>query len=202
MSDNIVLASNNTGKLKEFTALFAAHNIIILPQSQFNVPECPEPHCTFVENALAKARHASRYSGLPALADDSGICVNALAGAPGVLSARFAGEPKSDFANNAKITELLQKQVDKSCYYVCVLVFVRHPDDPQPIIAEGIWHGEWVNQAAGEGGFGYDPHFYLSEYAQTAAQILPEHKNLISHRAKAMHELLTKFQAASLFQAA
>lgn len=193
----IVLASSNTGKLKEFSALFAAQQIEILPQSQFNMPECPEPHQTFIENALAKARHASRYSGLPALADDSGICLNALGGAPGVLSARFAGDyPKSDAANNAKVSELLRHHADKSAYYVCVLVLVRHPDDPQPIIAEGIWQGTWQEQAAGAFGFGYDPHFFLEAEQQTAAQIPPELKNQISHRAQALQEIWRKIQAA------
>ena len=139
MLSQIVLASNNAGKLREFAALFAAHRIQILPQSAFNTPECAEPYGTFVENALAKARHASQHSGLPALADDSGICINALGGAPGVHSARYAGEPKSDAANNAKASAELAPHADKSCYYVCVLVLVRHPNDPQPIIAEGIW---------------------------------------------------------------
>lgn len=197
MFSKIVLASGNAGKLKEFSALFSAANIEILPQSQFNTPECPEPFHTFVENALAKARHASQYSGLPALADDSGICVNALGGAPGVLSARFAGDnPKSDAANNAKVSQLLANQADKSCYYVCVLVLVRHPNDPQPIIAEGIWHGTWQFQAAGEHGFGYDPHFFLPEHNITAAQMQPEIKNQISHRAQALQELWRKIQAA------
>ena len=133
MLSQIVLASNNAGKLREFAALFAAHRIQILPQSAFNTPECAEPYGTFVENALAKARHASQHSGLPALADDSGICFNALGGAPGVHSARYAGEPKSDAANNAKASAELAPHADKSCYYVCVLVLVRHPADPQPI---------------------------------------------------------------------
>lgn len=196
MFPKIVLASNNAGKLKEFSALFAAQQIDILPQSAFNTPECPEPHCTFVENAIAKARHASQHSGLPALADDSGICVNALNGAPGVLSARFAGEnPKSDAANNAKVSAELANCVDTSCYYVCVLVLVRHAQDPQPIIAEGIWRGQWQTQSAGEHGFGYDPHFYLPEYACTAAQLSPEDKNRISHRALALQELLRKIQS-------
>lgn len=191
----IVLASGNAGKLKEFTALFAQQNITVLPQSQFNTPDCPEPYHTFVENALAKARHASQYSKLPALADDSGICINALNGAPGVLSARFAGDnPKSDAANNAKVSQLLAAHQDKSAYYVCVLVLVRHPDDPQPIIAEGIWQGLWQDQAAGEHGFGYDPHFYLPEQNCTAAQMLPERKNQISHRAQALQELMQKIQ--------
>ncbi len=197
MLNQIVLASNNAGKLREFSALFATQHIEVLPQSAFNVPECPEPYHTFVENALAKARHASRVSGLPALSDDSGICVNALGGAPGVLSARFAGDnPKSDAANNAKVSHELGKFDDKSCYYVCVLVLVRHADDPQPIIAEGIWRGTWQPEAAGEHGFGYDPHFYLSEQGCTAAELSPDMKNQISHRALALRELLNKIQAA------
>lgn len=192
--EQIVLASNNVGKLKEFSMLFAERYIQVLPQSQFNVPDCPEPHCTFVENAIAKARHASKYSGLPALADDSGICVNALNGAPGVLSARFAGDnPKSDAANNAKVSQLLADATDLSCYYVCVLVLVRHFEDPQPIIAEGIWQGQWQMQAVGENGFGYDPHFFLPEYQQTAAQLSPETKNTMSHRAQALRLLWQKF---------
>ena len=196
MLEKIVLASGNAGKLKEFSRLFAAHNIQILPQSQFDTPECPEPYHTFVENALAKARHASRHSGLPALADDSGICANALGGAPGVQSARYAGEnPKSDAANNAKLSAELADKADKSCYYVCVLVFVRHPDDPQPVIAEGIWRGQWQIDAKGQNGFGYDPHFYLPEHGLTAAELAPETKNAESHRAQALRELLTKIAA-------
>ena len=131
MFEKIVLASGNAGKLKEFSRLFADLNIEVLPQSQFNTPECPEPYHTFVENALAKARHAAKYSGLPALADDSGICTNALNGAPGIFSARYAGEnPKSDAANNAKLSADLADKDDKSCYYVCVLVLVRHEKRP------------------------------------------------------------------------
>ena len=137
MFDKIVLASGNAGKLKEFSRLFADLNIEVLPQSQFDTPECPEPYRTFVENALAKARHAAKHSGLPALADDSGICAAALNGAPGVLSARYAGaNPKSDAANNKRLSDELAYQADKSCHYVCVLVLVRHENDPQPIIAE------------------------------------------------------------------
>lgn len=195
MFSKIVLASNNVGKLREFSQLFATHHMDILPQSAFNIPECPEPHHTFVENALAKARHASRLSGLPALADDSGLCVNALGGAPGVLSARFAGDmPKSDVANNTKVSTELADKADKSCFYVCVLVLVRHADDPQPIIAEGIWHGQWQAQAMGENGFGYDPHFYVAEYGCTVAQLSPEQKNGISHRALALQELWRKLE--------
>ncbi|MDO4696096.1 MAG: RdgB/HAM1 family non-canonical purine NTP pyrophosphatase [Neisseria sp.] len=192
MFEQIVLASSNSGKLKEFAALFGTKNIKILPQSQFGIPECPEPHHTFLENALAKARHAAGRSGLPALADDSGICFPALGGAPGVLSARFAGEPKSDAANNAKACKQLAEQDDRSCYYVCVLVLLRHEHDPQPIVAEGIWRGTWQNQAAGSNGFGYDPHFFLSEYGCTAAELSVEHKNIVSHRAQALQQLLAK----------
>lgn len=189
----IVLASNNQGKIREFQQLFSEQGIEILSQAEFNTPECPEPYFTFVENALAKARHASKHSGLPALADDSGICVNALGGKPGVLSARFAGNhPKSDEANNAKVSAELIDKKDKSCYYVCVLVWVRHEHDPQPIIAEGVWHGQWQNEAQGEHGFGYDPHFYLPEQGCTAAQLSPEQKNNLSHRALALKELLQK----------
>ena len=177
MFEKIVLASGNAGKLKEFSRLFADLNIEVLPQSQFNTPECPEPYHTFVENALAKARHAAKYSGLPALADDSGICTNALNGAPGIFSARYAGEnPKSDAANNAKLSADLADKDDKSCYYVCVLVLVRHENDPQPIIAEGIWRGQWQAETAGTNGFGYDPHFYLAEHGCTAAELDPEIK--------------------------
>lgn len=197
MFDKIVLASGNAGKLKEFSRLFAEHHIEVLPQSQFNTPECPEPYFTFVENALAKARHAAKHSGLPALADDSGICANALGGAPGVFSARYAGEhPKSDAANNAKLSAELADQTDKSCYYVCVLVFVRHEHDPQPIIAEGIWKGQWQAEAAGENGFGYDPHFFLAEHGCTAAELTPDIKNRESHRGQALRELLQKISAA------
>lgn len=197
MFDKIVLASGNAGKLKEFSRLFAEHHIEVLPQSQFNTPECPEPYFTFVENALAKARHAAKHSGLPALADDSGICANALGGAPGVFSARYAGEhPKSDVANNAKLSAELANQADKSCYYVCVLVFVRHEHDPQPIIAEGIWKGHWQAKAAGENGFGYDPHFFLAEHGCTAAELAADVKNRESHRGQALRELLQKISAA------
>ncbi|MDO5074125.1 MAG: RdgB/HAM1 family non-canonical purine NTP pyrophosphatase [Neisseria animaloris] len=193
MFKQIVLASGNAGKLKEFTRWFAGRHIEVLPQSVFNVPECPEPYVTFIENAIAKARHASKHSGKPALADDSGICAPALGGAPGIYSARFAGEnPKSDAANNAKLSAELTGKADQSCYYICVLVLVRHENDPQPIIAEGIWRGVWQQQAAGENGFGYDPHFYLPELGCTAAELDPDTKNRISHRGLALVELKKK----------
>lgn len=193
MFGQIVLASGNAGKLKEFSRWFAARNIEVLPQAAFNVPECPEPHPTFIENAIAKARHASKHSGKPALADDSGICAEALGGAPGIYSARFAGEnPKSDTANNAKLSAALATHADKHCYYVCVLALVRHENDPQPLVAEGIWHGVWQETAAGTNGFGYDPHFYLPEHGCTAAELPPDVKNRISHRGLALEELKKK----------
>jgi XTP/dITP diphosphohydrolase len=190
----VVLASNNAGKLKEFRALLAELDLDVHAQGEFNVPEAEEPYPTFVENALTKARHAARLTGLPALADDSGVCVNALGGAPGVYSARYAGEPKSDAANNAKLLQDLAGSADRSAYYYCVLVYVRHADDPQPVIAEGLWHGEMVEAALGEGGFGYDPHFYLPQLHKTAAQLSSEEKNAISHRGQALRELIGKLK--------
>lgn len=190
---NLVLASNNAGKLREFSALFGPLGWQLLAQAELNIPEADEPFHTFVENALTKARHASRLSGMPALADDSGLCVKALDGAPGVYSARYAGEPKSDANNNQKLTQQLANSPDKSAYYYCVLVFVRHADDPQPIIAEGVWQGQIVELPRGQHGFGYDPHFYLPEYQKTVAELPPELKNQVSHRAKALAELIKKF---------
>jgi len=163
-------------------------------QGEFNVPEAEEPHPTFIENALAKARHAARMTGLPALADDSGICANALGGAPGVLSARYAGEPKSDERNNQKLIAELAAHADKSAFYYCVLVFMRHADDPQPIIAEGRWDGEIVAQARGQGGFGYDPYFLLPGLGKTAAELSAEEKNRLSHRGQALHLLVDKLR--------
>ncbi len=188
----LVVASNNPGKLREFDALLAPLGWEIIPQTALNVSECEEPHGTFVENALAKARHASAATGLPALADDSGICVHALGGAPGVYSARYAGEPKSDQRNNEKLIEELAGQADRSAHYVCVLVFVRRPDDPQPLIAEGEWHGEIVDSPRGEGGFGYDPYFLLSDEGVTAAELPAEEKNSRSHRGKALTKLVAQ----------
>lgn len=188
----LVVASNNPGKLREFDALLAPLGWETIPQTALNVSECEEPHGTFVENALAKARHASAATGLPALADDSGICVHALGGAPGVYSARYAGEPKSDQRNNEKLIEELAGQADRSAHYVCVLVFVRRPDDPQPLIAEGEWHGEIVDSPRGEGGFGYDPYFLLSNEGVTAAELPAEEKNSRSHRGKALTKLVAR----------
>ena len=186
----LVLASGNPGKLREFATLLAQFDFEVLAQSAFNVPEADEPHCTFAENALAKARHAARLTGLPALADDSGICVSALGGAPGVYSARYAGEPKSDARNNEKLVAALQGQADRRAHYVAVLVLLRHADDPQPLIAQGEWHGEIVDTPQGGNGFGYDPHFYLPELKMTAAELSADMKNRISHRGQALAQLI------------
>jgi XTP/dITP diphosphohydrolase len=188
----LVLASNNPGKLREFQALLAPLGWEVLPQSQLGVSEAEEPHCTFVENALAKARHASASTGLPALADDSGICIDALQGAPGVHSARFAGEPKSDARNNALMVEKLAGQSNRKAHYVCVLVLVHSADDPQPIIAEGEWHGEIIDTPRGAGGFGYDPYFLLPEMELTAAELDAARKNTLSHRGAACRRLLAR----------
>jgi XTP/dITP diphosphohydrolase len=185
----LVVASGNAGKLREIGAILAPLGFTVLPQSQFNVPEAEEPHPTFVENALAKARNAALHTGLPALADDSGICVNAFAGAPGVHSARYAGEPKSDDRNNAKLVEALAGNPDRSAYYFAVLVLVRHANDPEPLIAEGRWPGEVVETPRGTNGFGYDPYFLLPDLGKTAAELDPDQKNVVSHRAKALRRL-------------
>lgn len=192
MTRPLVLASNNRGKLAEFARLLAPLGFELKTQGELNISEAEEPHPTFIENALAKARHASRESGLPALADDSGICVPALGGAPGVFSARYAGEPKSDAANNAKLIADLQDHTDTSAYYYCVLVYLRHAEDPQPVIAEARWSGQVIAEARGQGGFGYDPHFWLPSLNKTAAELSPEEKNTISHRAQALRILIAQ----------
>ena len=186
----LVLASGNDGKLREFRRLLAPHAIDVVAQSELGVPEADEPHPTFVENALAKARNASRHARLPALADDSGICVVALGGAPGVQSARYAGDPKSDARNNAKLVDALAGIDDRRAHYACVLVVVTHPDDPEPVIAEGRWHGRVVDRPRGSGGFGYDPHFEDLASGLTGAELPLERKNLLSHRGKAMRALI------------
>ncbi len=191
----LVLASNNPGKLREFSQMLATIDFQVLPQGQLGVSEAEEPHFTFVENALAKARHAARLTGLPAMADDSGICASALGGEPGVHSARYAGEPKSDERNNRKLIAELATKSDRRAHYVCVLVFVRHADDPQPIITEGEWHGEIVDTPAGENGFGYDPYFWVPEKGCTAAQLAPADKNEMSHRGKALRQLMERLRA-------
>lgn len=190
----IVLASSNQGKLKEFYQILAPLGFDLHSQSEFNVPDSPEPYFTFLENALAKARHASKLTGLPALADDSGICVNALQGAPGVFSARYSGEPKSDQRNNEKLLADLAMYDDKSAYFYCVLVFVRYENDPQPVIADGILRGVLTETPSGNAGFGYDPYFYLPELKKTVADLNHEQKNQISHRGQALKMLVEKLK--------
>jgi XTP/dITP diphosphohydrolase len=191
----IVIASSNPGKLREFAALLRPFDFEALPQSAFGVTDADEPYKTFVENALAKARHASRATGLPALADDSGVCALALNGAPGVYSARYAGEPKSDIRNNVKLLAELASHQDRRAFYYCALVLVMHADDPRPLIADGEWHGEIIESPHGAGGFGYDPYFFLPEYQRTAAELPADIKNRVSHRGIAMQSLAEKLRA-------
>jgi XTP/dITP diphosphohydrolase len=194
MTQRLILASNNAGKLKEFNELLSTVGFAVHAQGEFGVPEADEPHHTFVENALEKARHASRLTGLPALADDSGVCVNALGGAPGVYSARYAGEPKSDARNNARMIADLAPHADKSAYYYCVLVYVRYADDPQPVIADGRWNGEMIDTPRGAGGFGYDPYFYIPSLGKCAAELTADEKNALSHRGQALRALVEKLR--------
>ena len=191
----LVIATGNAHKLHEIKVLLEPLGIEVIPQSDFNVPEAAEPHCTFIENALAKARHAARLTGLPALADDSGICVEALGGAPGVISAIYAGEPRSDTRNNEKLLAAMQDITDRRAHYHCALVLLRHADDLQPIIAEGQWHGIILEAPRGVGGFGYDPLFLDTELQQTVAEISTEDKNRVSHRGKALRALVEKLRA-------
>lgn len=190
----LVLASNNAKKLAELRAILAPLGWTLVPQGELGVPEAEEPHCTFIENALAKARHAAAHTGLPALADDSGICIDALGGAPGVQSARYAGEPKSDARNNDKLLAALADRSDRHGHYYCVLVFVRAADDPQPIIAEGEWHGEVLPAPRGTGGFGYDPLFLIPELGLSVAEIAADEKNRRSHRGQALARLVERLR--------
>jgi XTP/dITP diphosphohydrolase len=190
----LVLASNNAGKVREFQALLAPLHFQVIPQGELGIPSAEEPHHTFVENALAKARHASAASGLPALADDSGICAHALNGQPGVLSARYAGEPANDVANNQKLIQELRGKDDRGAHYVCALVFVNSPSDPEPIIVQTRWYGSFIEEAKGVNGFGYDPHFFLPELGLTAAELEPQQKNAISHRGQALRELIEQLK--------
>jgi XTP/dITP diphosphohydrolase len=192
----LVIASGNKGKIREIAHVLAPLNIEIVSQSEFNVPECPEPYETFVENALAKARHASQHTGLPALADDSGLCVNALQGAPGVISARYAGPQPSgtlltqDERNNDKLLTVMSRECDRRAYFYSVLVLVRSPNDPQPIIADGVWLGEILREFRGSEGFGYDPLFMDLETRKTVAELPLEMKSKMSHRGQALVKLL------------
>ena len=195
MIGRLVLASGNQGKLREFRRLLAPLAIDVVAQAELGIGEADEPYATFVENALAKARHASAASGLAALADDSGICVAALGGAPGVISAHYAGEPRSDARNNAKLVAALQGVADRRAHYACVLVLVRRADDPEPVIAEGRWHGRVIDTPRGDGGFGYDPHFVDAASGLTGAEMALADKNAVSHRGVAMRALIERLRA-------
>jgi len=194
----LVVASGNPGKLAEIGALLAPLSIEVIAQSALGIAEAEEPHGTFLENALAKARHASRASRLPALADDSGLCVDALGGEPGVHSAYYAGREgtrgERDARNNAKLLGALGDE--RAAHYVCVLVLLRHADDPRPVVAEGLWHGEIARAPRGANGFGYDPLFYVAALGKTAAELEPAEKNRISHRSQAFAKLLALLKHA------
>ncbi len=200
--NKLVIASNNPGKLREIGAILAPLAIEVVPQGALGVPEADEPHYTFIENALTKARHAGRMTGLPALADDSGVCVHALGGTPGVHSARYAeavagdeGREAQDRRNNAKLLRALTAVTDRRAHYYCVIVLVRHADDPQPLIAEAEWHGEILREPRGSGGFGYDPLFLVAGTGRTGAELTAEEKNRISHRGRALAQLVKRLQA-------
>lgn len=205
MSKRLILASNNAKKLKELQALIAPLGVELVTQGSLGIPEAEEPHVTFVENALAKARHAAAAASGPALADDSGLCVDALGGAPGVRSARHAvdagriaeGLPREqiDAANNDWLLTQMQGQAQRGAHFTCVLVAVRHADDPEPLIAEGHWRGELLEAAQGEHGFGYDPLLWVPAHGCSAAQLAPAIKNAVSHRALACQQLLSMMQA-------
>lgn len=196
--NRIVIASNNPGKLRELAALFAPLGVAAVPQGELGLAEAEEPHDTFLENALAKARHASRATGLPALADDSGLCVPSLGGEPGVHSAYYAGvegeRAERDARNNAKLVAALAETTDRSAFYYCILVMVRSASDPTPVVAEGAWEGSIVLEPRGTNGFGYDPHFLPWGSSRTAAELHAEEKNRVSHRARAAEALLRRLK--------
>lgn len=202
MIKKLVIATGNPGKLREIQHILKELHIEVIPQSALNVPECEEPFATFIENALAKARHASKHTGLPALADDSGLCVDALQGAPGVRSARYATtsetEEKSDLLNNQKLLQVMAKEEHRQAHYYCVMVLVRHEHDPEPIIAEGQWPGEILYQPQGTDGFGYDPLFLDAKTGKSVAELPLEIKSRISHRGHAMTKLLQKLERTIL----
>ena len=192
MKQQIVLATGNKGKVKELSVMLSGLNIEILPQSEFQVSEVAETGSTFVENAIIKARHAARITGLPAIADDSGLAVDALGGAPGVYSARYAGEDANDQSNIQKLLQALNgiAPEHRQARFLCVLVYMAHADDPTPIICQGEWHGTITTQTIGENGFGYDPIFWVHEQNCSSAQLTPTQKNQLSHRGKALALML------------
>jgi XTP/dITP diphosphohydrolase len=195
----LVLASNNAGKVREFQELLVPFHFQVIPQGDLGIGSAEEPYYTFIENALTKARHASAASGLPALADDSGICAHALNGEPGVLSARYAGLDGDSAANIDKLSAALANSQDKGVHYVCALVMVNSAHDPEPLIVQTRRYGQWINEAKGMHGFGYDPHFFLPELGKTVAELEPEQKNSLSHRGQALHELLIQLERRAQF---
>jgi XTP/dITP diphosphohydrolase len=194
MPSKIVLASNNAGKLKEFQQLLSGQRFDVLPQAQFDISDAEETGLSFVENAIIKARHAAKIAGLPAIADDSGLEVDFLDGAPGIYSARFSGADANDAKNNQKLLERLHDVPDeqRSARFQCVLVYLRHPLDPTPLICQGTWEGRILTQARGDNGFGYDPLFLDPATGLTSAELSKTEKNTRSHRAKALQCLLVK----------
>ena len=190
----IILSTNNSKKLAEIESLLSDLSVETVPQTTLKIGVAEEPFNTFIENALAKARFASNATNLPAIADDSGICVDALNGMPGILSARFSGELTDDKRNNKKLLELLKDEKNRKAHYYCALVFIRSPKDPQPIIAEGIWQGEILLGPQGKNGFGYDPIFLDYKTDLSAAELTPELKNRISHRGQALQKLKQKLK--------
>lgn len=194
----ILLASNNPGKVREIQTLLKDDDITIVPQSAFQIPNIEEIGLTFIENAILKARHASQLSGLPAIADDSGLEVDALDGAPGVVSARYAGRSASDVDNNAKLLRELEKfpNAERTARFRCVMVFLRHAGDPSPVIGQGVWEGIILSEPRGSGGFGYDPLFFVPEKNRASAELTPDEKNRLSHRGKALRELVAQLRAS------
>lgn len=195
--ERIVLASSNPGKVREIGQLLADAQIRVVPQSDFAVPDVEETGLTFVENAIIKARHASRYSGLPALADDSGLEVDALAGAPGIYSARYAGPGASDEQNLRKLLADMEgyDASERAARFQCVLVYLRHPDDPTPLICQGTWEGSILTAPCGENGFGYDPVFWVPTHRCSSAELDPDTKNRLSHRGQALRALHARLSA-------
>ena len=192
MSKTIVLASSNAGKLREFNQLLGGLQLEVVPQSQFNMADADETGLTFVENAILKARHAAQHTGLPALADDSGLEVDALQGAPGIYSARYAGPVASDAANLEKLLGALKDvpEQNRGARFQCVLVYLRHALDPTPLICQGSWEGRILREPRGANGFGYDPVFYVPTHSLSSAELSPEIKNSLSHRGQALRQLL------------
>ncbi|MBZ9611953.1 RdgB/HAM1 family non-canonical purine NTP pyrophosphatase [Rheinheimera maricola] len=196
MTTKIVLATGNKGKVAELSQMLAPFNVSVIPQSELGVTDADETGLSFIENAIIKARHAALVTGLPAIADDSGLAVDALSGAPGIYSARYAGEAASDSANTTKLLKALNDVPDnqRSAQFHCVLVYMRHAEDPTPLVCHGIWHGSITRAPAGNAGFGYDPVFYLADEGCTSAELSRQRKQQLSHRGKALVQLLTQLQ--------